>query len=207
MVSARELVCDASVVLFDFDGVIADLFAGVHLREAIGRIRDQLGLSAPQNDDHLDIIRAAYRSGDHELLTAAETEVTALEVEAAKTATIFDGATTALVRLRLASRGVAIVTNNAPAAVHQFQAGHPALDDIPVFGRIDGQPEAMKPHPHLVNAAVAHYGLPTAAYVFLGDSTTDVDAGRAAGVRTIGIGDRAAAANPVAIIHSIRDLL
>ena len=45
----------------------------------------------------------------------------------------------------------------------------------------------LKPDPYLVQIAVERLGVDAGRCVFVGDSVTDVEAGRAAGVRVIGL--------------------
>ena len=59
-----------------------------------------------------------------------------------------------------------------------------------VLGRDESDPELMKPSPYLVRAAVGILDAHSAECAFVGDSTSDMLAGRLAGVPVIGYANR-----------------
>ncbi|WP_369780316.1 HAD hydrolase-like protein [Streptomyces sp. R33] len=63
-----------------------------------------------------------------------------------------------------------------------------------VVGRPVLRPDLMKPVPYPLLAVAGTLGIEPAALVLIGDSTTDVEAARAAGVRSIGFARQASEA-------------
>jgi phosphoglycolate phosphatase len=57
----------------------------------------------------------------------------------------------------------------------------------------------MKPSPHLIENATRALDVSTAACIFIGDQTSDMEAGRAAGARTIGYANKPGKADALAI--------
>ena len=88
----------------------------------------------------------------------------------------------------LRDRGLAlgVATNDAidPALAHLARAGVRDLFDF-VAGSDSGH--GAKPEPGQMRAFAAETGLPVEAIVMIGDSTHDLRAGRAAGMRCIGV--------------------
>ena len=82
-----------------------------------------------------------------------------------------------------------------------------------MIGRDPRQPSLLKPSPDSIIRALAHLDLPPAHAVFVGDSTSDVDAGHAAGLPVVGYANkpgkdqRLRAAGADAIITSIGELV
>jgi phosphoglycolate phosphatase-like HAD superfamily hydrolase len=87
----------------------------------------------------------------------------------------------------LAGLQVAIVSNNAGSAIARYLALHGLTSDITaVVGRKYGAPTLMKPHPDALHRALEVLGTDAGASIMIGDTTTDMQASRAAGVRPIG---------------------
>jgi phosphoglycolate phosphatase len=80
--------------------------------------------------------------------------------------------------------GLATNDGEAPARAHLSAAGIADLFDF-VAGCDSGY--GAKPAPGQLAAFVAHSGIPAAASVMVGDSVHDLHAGRAAGMRTVGV--------------------
>jgi len=89
-----------------------------------------------------------------------------------------------------AGRTVIIVSNNCSYAILEYLAIHRIGPVAGVVGRDDSDPELMKPSPYLVRAAVGILDAHPAECAFVGDSTTDMLAGRLAGVPVIGYANK-----------------
>src|SRR5262249_36479477 len=85
-----------------------------------------------------------------------------------------------------AGRTVIIVSNNSSYAILEYLAIHRIGPVAGVVGRDDSDPALMKPSPYLVRAAVSILDAHPAECAFVGASTTDMLAGRLAGVQVIG---------------------
>lgn len=104
---------------------------------------------------------------------------TAPQVEAVPLVPLFDG-----LRARGVVLGIATNDGEAPARVHLEQAGISGHFDF-VAGYDSGH--GAKPGPGQLRAFCAATGLSPAAVLMVGDSRHDLTAGRAAGMRTIGV--------------------
>jgi phosphoglycolate phosphatase-like HAD superfamily hydrolase len=87
------------------------------------------------------------------------------------------------------------MTQAAPEACHHRPSRHghfPASNGsgLALAGRDDSDPELMKPSPYLVWAAVGILDAHPAECAFVGDSTTDMLAGRLAGLPVIGYANK-----------------
>ncbi|WP_371400844.1 HAD family hydrolase [Kribbella sp. NBC_00662] len=94
----------------------------------------------------------------------------------------------------------AIVSNNYAEAVVRYLALTGLADRVVhVEGRDPSDPTLMKPSPHLIENAARSLGVRTTACVFIGDQTSDMEAGRAAGTRTIGYANKPGKADALAV--------
>ncbi|MFE9481885.1 HAD family hydrolase [Streptomyces spororaveus] len=193
-----DVVATAEGVLFDFDGPICDVFQGlpapgvaVELAEIVASRAPALADRARATDDPMEIHRLSQEGGAA-LLAVVEAALTAAEVAAVKAAGLpVAGAVQALTAAKESNRRVAVVSNNSAECVLEYLAIHGlgATVDV-VVGRPVLRPDLMKPDPHPLLAAGEALDVEPAAMVLIGDSTTDVEAARAAGVRSIGFANK-----------------
>lgn len=193
-----EILGATSGVLFDFDGPICDVFAGLpapgvarELSEIVARHDATLGGEAREFDDPMEILRLATQGGEP-LIRATEESLTKAEVSAVKVAgPPVPGAVAALEAAHSSGRKVAVVSNNSTACVRAFLMLHGLRHLVhEVIGRAAYWPDLMKPDPHsLVLAAARLRTLPDHC-TLIGDSVTDVEAARAAGARSIGFANK-----------------
>jgi beta-phosphoglucomutase-like phosphatase (HAD superfamily) len=86
---------------------------------------------------------------------------------------------------------VAIVSNNCQEAITAYLERVGLAGSVcHVEGRSPDDPRLMKPNPYLVERAIRALGTTPAACVFVGDQQDDVQAGRAAGVATVGYANK-----------------
>lgn len=198
--SIRGLVFDKDGTLFDFnatwsawcDGFIQGIAGGdpdraVALAETLGfdlgtrRFRK----SSPMVAGTMEIVVAAVRALRPDLAEAglrrhiATSTSAAPQVEAAPLAALLD-------RLRAAGLTLGVATNDseAPARAHLMRAG--VLDRFTFIAGYDSG-HGAKPTPGMLLAFCAATGIPPEACAMIGDSTHDLDSGRAAGMRTVGV--------------------
>lgn len=97
------------------------------------------------------------------------------------------GAASFLEACEQTGRPVVIVSNNAADAIEVYLNQHGLADKVAkVLGRPYGTPNLMKPHPELVRLALDALGRQPSDCVMIGDSVTDIEVSRSAGVHAIG---------------------
>ncbi|TDU78136.1 HAD-IA family hydrolase [Streptomyces sp. KS 21] len=137
-------------------------------------------------------IHRLSQEGGAALLAEVEAALTAAEVAAVKVAgPPVAGAVQALAAAKESNRRVAVVSDNSAECVHEYLAVHGIGGTVDaVVGRPVLRPDLMKPDPYPLLAVAETLGIEPAALVLIGDSTTDVEAARAAGVRSIGFANK-----------------
>lgn len=177
-------------LLVDLDGPLTRLFPAPSHLEAAGRLLATLegwgepGPPAPF--DHTAILRACAPLAPDRLRVLIDL-ATSQEFAAARVARPAEGAHAFLRRAQRARIPVAVVSNNDTRAVWT------ALDACglaPFVRHVAARKNDMtilKPDPALVEAALAALGVPAEDSVLFGDSVSDVEAGRAAGVPVVGV--------------------
>jgi phosphoglycolate phosphatase len=133
------------------------------------------------------------------------------ELTAVKTARPTPGAAEAIAACNATGRLVAVVSNNYAEAVSQYLARAALTEGVThVEGRNPADPTLMKPDPHLLETTINALSVAPSACVFVGDQTTDIEAGRAAGVATIGYANKPGKAQALksadAVLTSMFDL-
>ncbi|GGZ44779.1 hydrolase [Streptomyces inusitatus] len=203
-------------VLLDFDGPVCSLFAGAPAPDIARDLHDYLtkdGIEAPESwgtDDPLALLRAVADTHPA-LVEPADTRLTQLETSAAGSAAPTPGGREFLDACAATARPVWIVSNNSGAAIRTYLAAH-GLTVAGVFGRVPGDPTSMKPSARLLADAMAAAESGPSECVFIGDAVRDVEAGKAAGVGTIGYANKPhkdqklRAAGAVAVTTSMTDL-
>ncbi|HCY61929.1 MAG TPA: phosphoglycolate phosphatase [Oxalobacteraceae bacterium] len=181
-------------VLFDLDGTLAD--TAPDLAAAVNLMRSARGLAAVPYEQ----LRPVASAGARGLLGAAfgispdAPEFAAMRVEfldnyAAAIAihtSLFDGIRDMLDGLEQAGLQWGIVTNK-PARFTDALVPLIGLGDAACVISGDTTPHA-KPHPQPLLEAAGRIGLASEACWYVGDDLRDIQAGRAAGMATIGAG-------------------
>ncbi|GII05478.1 HAD family hydrolase [Planobispora takensis] len=187
------LVGGSSVILFDFDGPVCNLFAGHPASRVADTVRAALAHRGVQPPDALrdapNPLRLLAWTGEHrtDLLPEMEDVLIAEEVRAAEKATPTAHAHEAIELACRTGRGVGIVSNNSEAAVSRYLDMHDLTRYVAVLScRIYGHPELMKPSPEPILKAVSALGSKPSSCLFIGDAVTDMEAGIRAGTATIG---------------------
>ncbi len=176
-------------VLFDFDGTL------VHSEIDFGRMRREvLALAAAEGldpdglgcGDVLSLIAeiAAQLQSTDAFRGRAEAALTEIEMEACAEARVDDAAIETLKWLRTGGIRVGIVTRNCRRAVEHLLSRFPLHHEV-LLTR--GETPRVKPDPIHLHLALERLGVPPAAAVMVGDHPMDIQAGRAAGMGTLGI--------------------
>ena len=191
---AHALLLSRRMVVLDFDGPLTRLLPGQeYLRVTAGALELALSLGLRPDDeltgqrDHVQLLRALAQR-DAEIARAVERWCTEQELDAASRARPVAAAGAFVTECLARDAAVAVVTNNAPAAVSVVLAqGAPVLAQLPVYGREPGAPDRLKPAPHMLTDATRTAGREPADAVMIGDSVSDVRAAAAAGMPCIGL--------------------
>lgn len=175
--------------LFDLDGTLVHThidFARMK-REVLAAVARQ-GLD-PEAYAGLDVLtimrRAAPRAAHpHQFLSETEELLVEIELAACDGAAEAEGATETLRWLLDRGVRVGIVTRNSPQAVRRVLRDI-ALPHEVLLTRADTP--RVKPDPLHLELALGKLGVPARHAVMVGDHTMDVEGGRAAGMRTVGV--------------------
>ncbi|WP_435582552.1 HAD family hydrolase [Amycolatopsis thermoflava] len=195
--TAAELLDQAGALLLDFDGPVCSVFAGIPAPVVADQLRTILvdaGHAPPDpvasSSDPFDVLEYAASLSDEDA-RYVEAAFTAHEVEAMTTAAPTEGGHELIQAWHGSGRPLAIVSNNSAAAISaylDFYGLRPLVDTVSARESADVQ--LLKPHPHLLHQAVRTLGIPAERCVFVGDSRTDIEAAKAAGVRSIGYANK-----------------
>ena len=218
-----DLVARARCLLIDFDGPICAVFAqhpaATVAAQLHGIIRAHLAEAVPppltaENTDPLQILSQVAELEDNELTRAVADACRDAEITAVATATPTDGAADVMRVAHESGRRVVIVSNNAIAAIEAYLHAYDLTRYIyATAARYDGMnPRLLKPHPFLVEQGLRAAREQPEDAAFIGDSVSDIEAGQAAGIATIGYankpgkGERLIGARADAVVETMRDV-
>jgi phosphoglycolate phosphatase len=190
---AAELFAAAEAVLLDFDGPVTPLMPAPVNLQAAHTARAPLrarGLALPDHtgttSDHLAVLRWAATNAP-DALAEVEAMCDHAEKAAASTAEPTSGAHDLLAGCHRTGKPVLVVSNNSEAAIRAYLERWSLTPYVKaIVGRPVRRPDLMKPHTHTVDDALRILRVEPRRAVFIGDSVSDVEVSRAAGVPCIG---------------------
>ncbi|WP_431901270.1 HAD family hydrolase [Micromonospora chalcea] len=193
-----RLLAGMGTVLLDFDGPVCSIFAGYPAPQVAAELVDVLrrqGVDVPPDlvsePDPLEVLRRTISAGSHGITRVVEDALCAAERRAVETAEPTPYGREVIVAARQAGMPVAVVSNNSAGAVSAYLAAHRLAAYVsPVVGRAYADPSRMKPNPEPILQAARAVGEPLSRCVLVGDSLSDIEGARAAGVRVIGYANR-----------------
>lgn len=192
MTTAEELIANAKALLLDFDGPVTALMPAPLNAEAAAAARVPLqGLQLPEDildaADHLAVLRWTFQNATSRL-GEVEQACTSAEVTCAQTSQPSPEIEWLLEEAKRRTIPLAIVSNNSEEAVRAFLDRFAWSDRFAAYAcRTPETSRFLKPHPFLVIAASRLLDIEPGDCVFIGDSVSDVLAGHAASVKTIGL--------------------
>ena len=209
------------VVLFDLDGTLVD--SAPDLAGAGNEMRMQRGLPALPYEQLRPMVGSGARGmvGAALRVTPDDPDFAALrdeflaryEARLTRETRIFDAVLPVLAALDSASIRWGIVTNKVARYTHPVVQGLGLASRAAVVICGDSTPHS-KPHPAPLLEAARRIGVAASGCVYVGDDLRDVQAGRAAGMRTVaaawgylGLGEPIDAWNADAVIDSPSELL
>ncbi|WP_280446332.1 HAD family hydrolase [Nocardia brasiliensis] len=211
-----ELLRESSCILLDFDGPICAVFAGVTDRAVSQELATFIDSSIPAAiaaaRDPFEVLRYA---ASRNLVQASSIEhrFTELELNAVKSAKPTEH-TPALIRdLHASGWTLAVVSNNSVAAINAYLSAHGLRSSIAgVYGRTPDNYTRLKPSPHLLHEATVQLHVIPENCVFVGDSLSDIEAGKAARIPVVALAnkpekaDRFRPHSPDALITSMAEI-
>lgn len=193
----RSLITCARVVLWDFDGPICRLFAG-HTAERVAaelvrwlrsrRLHGLLTDSERESPDPHAVLRAVdRRCPDSDLVVELEARLTQEELRAAASARPTPHADPLIRTWAALGARLAVTTNNSPLAARAYLDRRDLTSCFTphVYGRTRNL-RHLKPDPHCLNRALNATGATPARALMIGDTPTDHQAARRAGVPFLG---------------------
>lgn len=174
LVDGQAAVCGAMASAFAECGLVAPpshdvrRIVGLSLPVAIRR------LAPDQTAEMHDQVVTAYKQAFFRARTAG------LVVEP-----LYDGIRELLDTLRRAGWQLGVATGKSDRGLNGCLTGHAILDLFVTLQTADRHPS--KPHPSMLEAAMAEAGALPAETVMIGDTAYDIEMARAAGCRAIGV--------------------
>jgi 2-phosphoglycolate phosphatase len=182
----------ARAVLFDLDGTLAD--TAPDLAAALNRLRASHNLPPLALERVRPFASAGARGlvqagfgakpGDNEYAALRESFLEYYAENPCVDTRLFPGIAELLDEIARRSMAWGVVTNKATRFTERVLAGLGLAPNCVVCG--DTTPH-LKPHPAPMLYAVEQLKLPASACVYLGDDLRDIQAGRAAGMRTVAV--------------------
>ncbi|MFF3347257.1 HAD family hydrolase [Streptomyces sp. NPDC002779] len=220
----HDLVRNARVVLWDFDGPICRLFAR-HTAERVatdlvdwleGRGLHDLLTAAERDalDPHVVLRAVDRRHPGGDLVAELEDRLTTEELKATSSAMPTPYADPLIRTLTAVGSRLAIATNNSPRVVRAYLESRDltACFTPHIYGRTQ-RLNHLKPDPDCLNRALRAMGVAPASALMIGDAPTDYFAARAAGVAFLGYArnDRKARllneAGAMSVVNSLQSVL
>lgn len=195
--NVRELITGARFVLFDFDGPVCRLFAGL---SAEGVARDLVswlerqglrGLLTQREREHPDphvVLNAVNkRHPRSDLVEELEELLTQHELKAVDSAFPTPWADPLIRTWSATAIHLAVATNNSPRTVTEYLHGRGLLECFTphIYGRTNDL-DLLKPNPHCLNRALRAMGAAPGDALMIGDTPSDCEAARRAGVPFLG---------------------
>ena len=193
----QQIVQRSAHVLLDFDGPVCSVFAGLPApaiadmyRAALRRVPIKLPPEVQELNDPLEVFRRVADL-DADAAETAQAILTKLETRAVRAARPTAGAAELMAAAQATGRTLTIVSNNSSAAIAAYLGDHKLTRYVTgIVGRDDADPALMKPSPYRVRMAISQLGADPGNAFLVGDSVTDVLAGRLAGVAVIGFANK-----------------
>lgn len=183
------------LIMFDMDGTLID--SGAMIVEHMAATFRDHGLAEPTRDMTHSIIGLSLELAI-ETLARCDAETAILMAGTYRThyrsmlaggrghEPLYDGALDALGRLRGHDASIlGIATGKGLNGVHRILALHELADHFVTLQTPDHNPS--KPHPGMILRACSETGIDPSSTVMIGDTTFDMELGRSAGARTVGV--------------------
>ncbi len=194
MTEAAEILRKCPHVLLDFDGPMCAVFGHLSNHTVADKLRALLPGAIPTSitatNDPFEVLRyATTRSAD--IQEQVESELRRLEVAAVVDAPDTPGASETLHTFAKTGHTVSIVSNNSTSAVTTYLQAQELTECVDtISAREPARPLLLKPHPHLLQAAMTTLDTPPTSCVMVGDSVSDIQAAYRAGTAVIALANK-----------------
>ena len=177
----RSILRSAKSVLFDFDGPLCHVFAGLPAPTIANDLARIIGREVDTNDP-LEVLTLATGFGAATAKRVEDALIVA-EVAAVESSIATPGGIESIRACLAAGLPAGIVSNNSAPAIEVFLARWDLLEQVkPVVGRTYLHPEWMKPNVRPLSQALGELQCLPGDTVFVGDSDTDIEVARTVGV-------------------------
>jgi phosphoglycolate phosphatase len=189
---------DLKLVVFDVDGTLID--SQDFIVEAMNRAFGEMGAPLPSRPEILSIVGLSLHEAIERLVPSfSQTEVATatqqykdmfIKLRAEKggegAAPLYPGARLALEQLHLRDELLmGVATGKARRGLDHAYDAHDLGHFFVTSQTADNHPS--KPHPSMLHSALSDTGVDVKNAVMIGDTSFDMEMGRAAGYRTIGV--------------------
>ncbi len=182
------------LVVFDVDGTLVDSQDHIHAAMAHAFVAN--GVPLPPRSDILSIVGLSLPEAMTRLVPdlppAVRSDLVAAyknsfgHLRAGRLSPLFDGAADALAKLGARPEVLlGIATGKSRRGLSHILAAHGLEGRFVTTQVADDHPS--KPHPAMLDAALAETGAEPGHAVMVGDTTYDIEMGRAAGCHTVGV--------------------
>ena len=145
---------------------------------------DSVGLRGLRVLEMIERAGAALGPASRDFRADATAAVRQKEIEAASKGRLLPGAMAALRKLRAAGYGIAVITRNCEEAVRIILKGRELPCQV-LLAR--DHVRKVKPDPHHLRRAMSRLKVTASDCLMVGDHVIDIEAGKAAGMRTVGV--------------------
>jgi len=208
------------LAVFDCDGTLVDGQAAVC--EAMEAAFAHADLAAPARHDIRRIVGLSLPQAIRQLAPDCSDEQCAAAVNAYKSSffetrqsgrlhePLYDGIAELIERLAAGGWELGVATGKSDRGLHGCLTTHGIIGHFATLQTADRHPS--KPHPAMLEAALAEVGAEPGDAAMIGDTSFDMEMARAAGVRAIGVGwgyhtpDELHAAGAEAVVSSAAEL-
>jgi phosphoglycolate phosphatase-like HAD superfamily hydrolase len=174
----RRVLASADAVVFDFDGPLCDVFAGLPAWQVAQQLQKITGTHYDTRDP-LEVLRRANEAAAVGQLHELEDQLIAAELAAVATSVVITEGVRALEVALDGGLRVGIVSNNSAPAVNVFIEHLGLAGRVhPVIGRAYRRPDLMKPNPWPMNQALLNLGIEPGRVAYVGDSMSDIKVAR-----------------------------
>jgi phosphoglycolate phosphatase len=176
--TVNEVLASVDAVLFDFDGPLCDVFAGLPAWQIANHLQAMFS-THHDTDDPLEVLRQATTLSLEDL-HSLEDALIASEVKAVKTSMPQERGIEAMRKCISSGKQTGIVSNNSAKAITDFLTRFELSEHVhPIIGRAYGYPHLMKPNTWPIHQALQELETSPNRVVFIGDSMTDIEVAQA----------------------------